>query len=87
MAQKSLRTFLKGMAMTIDEFMRDIAPKMRPGWVAMDENKRWTWFLNEPKLDKNRKIWYGSSSWGFLDCYDLAPVDDWTQSLRRIGNE
>lgn len=23
--------------MTIEEFMRDIAPKMRPGWIAMDE--------------------------------------------------
>lgn len=22
--------------MTIDEFMRDVAPKMRPGWVAFE---------------------------------------------------
>lgn len=34
--------------MTIDEFMRDIAPKMRPGYVAMDEDKAWCWFYDKP---------------------------------------
>ncbi len=71
--------------MTIDEFMQDIAPKMRLGWVAMDDNFRWSWFCDKPKLDKSHKIWYGSESWGFLDCYDISPVDDWTQSLRKVG--
>lgn len=27
--------------MTIDEFMRDIAPKMRPGWVVMSKQNLW----------------------------------------------
>lgn len=36
--------------MTIDEFMRDIAPKMRPGWVAMDESENW--FQYKKKMKK-----------------------------------
>lgn len=34
--------------MTIEEFMRDIAPKMRPGWVAMDGSGQWYFFKTEP---------------------------------------
>lgn len=34
--------------MTIEEFMRDIAPKMRPGWVAMDANGLWFWYSKNP---------------------------------------
>lgn len=72
--------------MTIDEFMRDIAPKMRPGWVAMDGNGRYFWFNKMPIILKKKKIW----SWvGNVNCYpllfDIDPVDDWTQSLRRVG--
>lgn len=47
MVLKNLRTFLKGKAMTIDEFIQYIAPKMRPGWLAKYEiRKEW-------KVDKN----------------------------------
>lgn len=34
--------------MTIEEFMRDIAPKMRPGWVAMDDDGQWYWYDKKP---------------------------------------
>lgn len=37
--------------MTIEEFMRDIAPKMRPGWVAMDETDSWYWYMDKPEID------------------------------------
>lgn len=71
--------------MTIDEFMVDIAPKIRPGWVAMDKDGSWCWFCDKPILDKKHKIWRGSQPWGWLSCYDISPVDDWTQSLRRVS--
>ena len=71
--------------MTIDEFMRDIAPKMRPSWVAMDKNNKWFWYNTKPKIDKIHKIWFGADFWGCLDCFDISPVDDWTQSLRKVG--
>lgn len=72
--------------MTIEEFMRDIAPKMRPGWVAMDEYKEdWYFFTHEPIMGEN--VWeirYGDISYlGYA--FDIAPVDNWTQSLRKVG--
>ena len=76
--------------MTIDEFMRDIAPKMRPGWVAMGVNYygqpyRWFWYEKEPFPAKSMKTWRGDCEISDLDCFDIAPVDDWTQSLRKVG--
>ena len=61
--------------MTIDEFMRDIAPKMRPGYVAMEDGGRWCWFSSKPTV----------VSFSHLRSFDIAPVDDWTQSLRKVG--
>lgn len=35
--------------MTIDDFMKEIAPGMQKGWIAMDrENGRWYFFTQEP---------------------------------------
>lgn len=71
--------------MTIEEFMCDIAPKMRPGWVAMDKNGEWFWFNKKPlKL-----------SWGFytksgiqtqIEFFNIEPVNDWQKSLKKVGN-
>lgn len=75
--------------MTIDEFIRDIAPKMRPGWVAMDRDKTWYWFRNKPKLNRDLEMWLASKRTGgvLLECFNIAPVDDWTQSLREIKHD
>ena len=74
--------------MTIDEFVRDIAPKMRKGWVAMDEDGIWNWFDNEPTAFKDEWI-YGWDIDNYhitlTNIFDIAPVDDWTQSLRKVG--
>lgn len=70
--------------MTIDEFMRDIAPKMRPGWVAMDESGNWFWYIRKPELQDCG--WYPEDfCYTSLECFDITPVDDWTQSLRKVG--
>ena len=74
--------------MTIDEFMRDIAPKMRPGWVAMDGDKRWFWYSNMPIAIKRLKQWtWNGNVKSYPLLFKIAPVDDWTQSLRKVGNE
>lgn len=71
--------------MTIEEFMRDIAPKMRPGWVAMDDDGRWYWYDKKP-LELN---------WGFhikgsikiqIEFFNIEPVNDWQKSLRKVGS-
>lgn len=72
--------------MTIDEFMRDIAPKMWAGWVAMDRDKTWYWFLSKPSED--REIWGSMNNcYSRLCCFNISPVDDWKKSLRKIGVE
>lgn len=70
--------------MTIDEFMTDMAPKMRSGWVFMDEDRDWYWvdIEDEPILEDD---WQTSNFQDSLDMFDIAPVDDWKQSKRRVG--
>lgn len=68
--------------MTIDEFMRDIAPKMRLGWVAMDKDETWSYFPYEPKIIGIS--WWGDNYETSLSMFNIAPVDDWTQSLRKV---
>lgn len=75
--------------MTIDEFVRDIAPKMRDGWVAMDASGHWYWHSERP-VRRGFNMW-GHPSAGMADMtclscgFDIAPVDDWAQSLRKVG--
>lgn len=70
--------------MTIDEFMRDIAPKMRPGWVAMDKDRTWSYFPYKPRIID--VSWWGNNHDDPLsNMFDIFPVDDWTQSLRKVG--
>lgn len=69
--------------MTIDEFMADIAPKMRPGWMAMDKNRRWSYFPYKPRIIG--VSWWGNNHETSLSMFDIDPVDDWTQSLRKVG--
>lgn len=72
--------------MTIDEFMRDIAPKMRPGWVVMNYDSSWCWFSSKPTVVGC--IWMSLDlSFSHLHSFDIAPVDDWTQSLRKVGED
>lgn len=71
--------------MTIEEFMRDIAPKMRPGWIAMDETDSWYWYMDKPEIDDcgfaPKNLCYTS-----LECFDIEPIADWQKSLRKVGN-
>lgn len=78
--------------MTTDEFMRDIAPKMRPGWVAMDKNSDWHYFVRKPYIPASGRVsrWVmrRSSPYNIKSLYMfcISRVDDWTQSLRKVGN-
>ncbi len=75
--------------MTIDEFMTDISPKMRPGWVVMNKQNLWWYFPDEPFLNTASLCWNktGAKFPSILSGFDIAPVDDWTQSLRKVGVE
>lgn len=75
--------------MTIDEFIRDIAPKMRKGWVAMNKQNLWWYFPDEPYLNIASLCWNktGVKFPSLLSGFDINPVDDWTQSLRKVGED
>ena len=70
--------------MTIEEFMRDIAPKMRPGWVAMDESGDWFWYMDKPEI-KDCSYFPLNLCYMCLECFDIDPVDDWKKSKRKVG--
>lgn len=70
--------------MTIEEFMRNIAPKMRPGWVAMDKDGKWYWYEKSPEEELSYfNARYGS--FALLKMFNISPVDDWRKSLRKVG--
>lgn len=70
--------------------IQDIVPYMKPGWVAMDENGDWYWYLEKPKFFPMNKVWkptFASTCKINNECFDIAPADDWTKSLIKVGGK
>ena len=77
--------------MTLDEFKKNIAPYMKKGWVAMDNDCNYFWYNTKPMIDIEKEEW-DYDEWDYDDtCSDLSymfniePVGDWTKSLIEIG--
>jgi len=66
--------------------IQDIIPFMKDGWVAMDNGGVWNWWEHKPKM-KHDFCWWAQT--GYLCClsdgFDIAPADDWTKSLIKVG--
>lgn len=74
--------------MTIDEFKKNIAPHMKKGYVAMDEDKTWWWYGSMPRKirvcwDEDAKIEVNFCFLGRI--FNIEPVKDWTKSLIEVG--
>ena len=70
--------------MTIDEFKKNIAPYMKKGWVAMDENGLYCYYNYKPVL--NCLTWLNiKGDYIELTCFDIKPVKDWIKSLIEVG--
>jgi len=70
--------------------IQDIIPFMKDGWVAMDEDGEWYWIDKKPVMDKDLLEWipYGESFWCCISkVFDIAPADDWTKSLIKVGGK
>lgn len=63
----------------------DITPFMRKGWVAMDKDKRWWWHSKKPH--KICDEWDNNGNTCRLGAFDIAPADDWTKSLIKVGGK
>lgn len=70
--------------------IQDIIPFMKDGWVAMDENGDWYWYYEKPMFLPMNRIWRTTSSSTCkinIYCFDIAPADDWTKSLIKVGGK
>ena len=70
--------------------IQDIIPFMKKGWVAMDENGDWYWYKEKPMFLPLNRIWKTISSSTCkvnIGCFDIAPADDWTKSLIKVGGK
>lgn len=70
--------------------IQDITPFMKPGWVAMDENQEWFWFENKPKPVIEDGFWTlenGLAAEISITAFNIAPADDWTKSLIKVGEK
>lgn len=66
--------------------IEDIIPFMKKGWVAMDKWGRWWWFKLKPK--KVGVLWDEQPTdedYCPLNSFDISPVEDWENSLRKVG--
>jgi hypothetical protein len=72
--------------------IQDIIPFMKKGWVAMERLDEWYWFDKKPWCNEECGVWEANaqSDWhGFceLNAFDIAPADDWTKSLIKVGKK
>ena len=68
----------------------DITPFMRKGWVAMDEDGEWWWYSEKPVKNKSVLQWLSDCDnvYYCIDkAFNIAPADDWTKSLIKVGGK
>ena len=69
--------------------IQDIIPFMKKGWVAMDKDGEWCWFEEKPTIVFN-DMWVRTNPCDFQRLriiFDIAPADDWTKSLIKVGGK
>lgn len=72
--------------MTIDEFKKNIAPYMRKGWVAMDNDFGFYYYNSKPRINLEKEKWdYDNICFGLFYTFDIDPAEDWTKSLIEVG--
>ena len=70
--------------------IQDIIPFMKKGWVAMDKSGEWRYYAKKPEIfDITWTKGYGDITpvRSLSTIFDIAPADDWTKSLIKVGEE
>lgn len=67
----------------------DIIPFMKKGWAAMDENGEWFWYETKPHTESSIRggYWQSNACYNISDMFGIAPADDWTKSLIKVGEK
>lgn len=63
----------------------EIMPFMKDGWVAMDKSGTWYWYDEEPYIENG--AWLNDGILSNLECFNIAPVSDWTKLLIKVENK
>lgn len=69
--------------------IQDIIPFMKKGWIAMDANGRWYYHEQKPEMSDSiiGGYWRSWNNVRISDCFNIAPADDWTKSLIKVGGK
>lgn len=70
--------------------IQDIIPFMKDGWVACDKNGNWCYYAKKPEIfDITWTKGYGDITpvKSLSDIFNIAPADDWTKSLIKLGGK
>lgn len=60
----------------------DILHLLRKGWVAMDKNGDWCWYMRKPTPSFALNLWGGMQPTKLSFLFNIAPFDgDWKDSL------
>jgi hypothetical protein len=59
---------------------------LKPGWIAMDENGEWYWYIKEPFYSSDEDQWFSGDNVILMSEVNWTPpkCTDWKQSKRRI---
>ena len=67
----------------------DLLPLLKKGWVAMDKNNIWHWFILKPKTYPAFNKWMHKAqpSYDFYQ-FNIAPFDrNWKDSLIKVEHK
>lgn len=68
--------------------IEQLLPLLKNGWVAMDKNKDWWWYETKPSQKNCDWLNYEYADCCELSsCLNIEPVENWTKSLMRCGDE
>ena len=69
----------------------ELLPLLKPGWVAMDKNRRWHWFPNKPDIRCGHFLDFWWIDYNIIrivclsNCLDISKFDgDWKDSLMEV---
>ena len=71
--------------------IKELIPKMKPGYVACNENGSWIYSKYKPHLIYDS--WIPECRWKSCDAryldsvFNIAPAKDWTKSLMKVGEK
>lgn len=75
--------------------IKELIPKMKPGYVACDKDGVWNYYTTKPFMNKDMEMWEVDPNYitdeteveVLSTIFDIKPSEDWAKSLIRIKEE